>query len=548
MRRAPRGLSVLIAAALTLALEVGLRGELPEAHAYEFWTRARTSGEVYTLQGFRLIGGEAAVGRRRFTQSVGLVLYDLGEFQRRRRRAGRAARSGLLVTWHSELRLEHDFGTYLTGRLVTSPGHRQDALDLIPELDESALSLTLLYGHLTVEGLLGGRLELELGRLAPLETLGALPIDGVRVRAAVARELEVRIGAGLAVRDTSPLGVASYELDGAPGAACHEYVEAAAGQLGSWQLIDRSRAIRDGKLTSDYELCPQREQAMPTLALALATRRTGPWHAELGYRIARSRTVGRLGAVDRLPTPDLGLYPNEAGQAPAWGTNLEQVYGSAQARLTWGPVRVEPLALVRASVVHSVIDRAELSASLGLGRHRVQPSVSRFVPTFDTDSIWNVFGARASLDLSTEYRYDGAATSGVGSIWARRYDSDEGPAAWAWGGSAGLERAVARRVSVLVRALADAGFGGRRAALSAAAHWRAPRAELTARGALVWVTPEASAGAASDPSTMSTAATTATLRLSDEVGVHALLELRAGSDGPGARALGVLDLALRSER
>lgn len=546
----------------------GLPGPRP-AYAYEFWTRARTSGEAYELRGFRLLGDELTISRRRFTQSLALVIHDIGDLERQRRRNGRAAHRGPVVSWHSYLRLEHDFGTFITGRLSVGPTRRQDALDVIPELDESALALGLLYGHLSIDGLLGGRLDVQLGRIAPVDATGALPFDGVAVRGAVAAHLEVRASGGLAVRDASPLGGAGGELDGTSGAACREYVEAAGGQPGRWELIDRSRAITDGRYSSDFEYCPQREVLMPTAQLALASRGAGAWHGELGYRIARSPTVGLIGEPDRLTGPDgsdlgpdLGLYPDERGQAPAWGTNLEQLYATGHGQWRWRGASIAPQALVRASLLDGVIDRAELEVEVSRGRHQVAPSMARFVPTFDGDSIWSVFGAEPSIDLAIDYRYLGSRPL-RGTLWARRYDggaagAGEG-AAWAWGGVADAATAVTRRLSLETRVLADAGFGGERLALHGQLRWASGRAQLTGRAAIAWVRgDEASriaglpaASPSSTPSTSSTsgtAATTATVRLAAGVALHSMMELRTASGETSLRALGIVDFALESDR
>ena len=276
MVRRLRGLCALLAVAALLPAE--------PAWGYEFWTRARTTGEAYELRGFRLVGGELAIGRRRLTHTLTLVLHDLGDLARKRRRAGRWLR-GPVVSWHGTLRFDHDFGTFITGRLDAGPTMRQDALDLIPELEDSAFALSLLYGHLRIDGLWNDRLRLALGRIAPLSADGALPFDGAELRMQVTDHVEVVVSGGLAVREASWLGVAAYELDGTPGASCHEYVEAAQGQPGRWRLIERGERVVDGRFSSDFELCPQRQVRMPTASLSLVTQEISGVSAQLGYRV-----------------------------------------------------------------------------------------------------------------------------------------------------------------------------------------------------------------------------------------------------------------------
>lgn len=531
-RRGGQRLALTVVAGVAAALLQAASSARPAA-AYEYWTRARTSGEAYELRGFRLIGDELSITRRRFSQSLALVLYDLGDLERDRRRNGRAPNRGPIVSWHSYLRLDHDFGTFVTGRLQTQPTRRQDALDVIPEIEDTTFALRLLYGHLTVDGLFGGRLSLQLGRIAAFDATGALPIDGVAARVAVAAHVEVRASGGLAVRESSPLAAPYGELDGTSGADCQEYVAAAAGQPGRWQLLDRNRAITDGRYTSDFEYCPQREVRMPTVQLAVASRRFDRIYAEAGYRLARS--------------PTSGVYPDGDAQlpaAPGWGTNLEQLYALAQGRWQRGALALEPRAFVRASLVDSVVDRAELELVISRRRHELAPSISRFVPTFDADSIWSVFGAEPSLDLAVDYRYRGP-WQGRAQLWARRYDAGD---AWAWGAAADALRPIARRFTASARAFGDAGYGGERLAFHGELRWSGSRTILTGRGAVAWVRGDSATAHQAAPARSGTAAGTATWRLAGGVAVHSMMELSVFSEDTAIRALAIVDFALESER
>ncbi len=515
---------------LALAAMVAVLALPAEVGAYEFWTRARTIGQAYELRGFRVFGGELAIGRRRLTQLLTLTLHDLGELERTRRRAGRRGR-GPVVSWHSTLRFEHDLGTFLTGRLAVAPTLRQDALDVIPELGASAFSLALLHGYVRLEGLWGDRLSVSAGRLASVTLDGALPFDGAQVRAELAPGWSLEAGGGLAVREASWLGVGSYELDGAPGAFCHEYRAAAAGELGRWRMIERDELVTDGRFTSDYERCPQRQARMATAEAALGGRLPGQVEARLSYRVAASASA------DSLAGP---LYPEHA---PRRGTNLERLAATASARWRLGPVQVSPLLLARASLAHGLVDRLELSTELARGRHALEPSASRVVPTFDTDSIWNVFAGEPSTELALGYRYDGGVRA-VARLWARRYDGgDSGGTAWAWGGHTEAERPLARTVTLRGRALADGGYGGERAAADGELRWSSATASLAGRAALVWARPEAE-GALSTATSVR-----ASWALASGVVVQSALELWRDRQGQlGVRGLGVLELTLEPNR
>src|SRR3954471_10555469 len=119
----------MLSAAIATATLLGAR----DAHAYEFWLRARTIGQTYQLRQYRLVGPDLFLGRRRITETLALRIFDIGDFGAARRRAHLADR-GVTITWQSYLRIDHDFGDYTTGRIQLSPLVRRDALDVIPEL------------------------------------------------------------------------------------------------------------------------------------------------------------------------------------------------------------------------------------------------------------------------------------------------------------------------------------------------------------------------------------------------------------------------------
>src|SRR3954471_19052379 len=253
------------------------------AHAYEFWLRAQTIGQAYQLRDYRLIGPDLFLGRRRYTQTLALRIWDVGDLAAARREAHLPER-GLRITWQSYLRIDHDFGDYTNGRvtLQLSAPVRRDALDVIPELSESVASLEVLYGYLELAGLVDDRLTLQIGRVLADDGWGTAGIDGGGARCEVrSAPLAVAASAGLAVRASSPLGLAAYELDGTSGAACQEYVEGPMPGTGSWQLIDRNRAITNHRLASDFEYCPQRDALQPTVGFSVATSRVRGFGAEL---------------------------------------------------------------------------------------------------------------------------------------------------------------------------------------------------------------------------------------------------------------------------
>jgi hypothetical protein len=522
------------------------------AHGYEFWLRARTIGQAYQLRDYRLIGPDLLLGRRRYTQTLALRIWDVGDLAAARREAHLPER-GLRITWQSYLRVDHDFGDYTGGRvtLQRSVPVRRDALDVIPELGESVASLELLYGYLELTGLVDDRLTLQIGRVLADDGWGTTGVDGGAARFEIpSTPLAVSASAGLRVRASSPLGLAAYELDGTSGAACQEYVEGPTPGSGTWKLIDRNRAITNHRLVSDFESCPQRDALQPTLGFSIATSRVRGFGAELGYRRTWSDSAGVIGPVDRLDYPDLGLYPNDFGQAPASGVDEERLWARAHGELRAYGLGIAPYADVRYSLLHAAIDRADAGVRLSRGDHTLEPSVEYFYPTFDGDSIFNVFSIEPTTDLRLGYQFAGPVTLRASS-WLRAYHHEAGTPSVAGGVDAGIEHPFGPRWRARVDALWDDGYGGRRVGASAEAGWHpSPSFWLRGRAITLGVArDDQGQGANAHPRYVTSSTVfSATWRLSDGIALHTILE--ADYDAIHElqyRAIGMFDFAFTPE-
>jgi hypothetical protein len=516
------------------------------AHAYEFWLRAQTIGQAYRLREYRLIGPDLFLGRRRFTETLALRIWDVGDLSAARRLAHLPDR-GLRISWQSYLRIDHDFGDYASGHVtvpLTVPV-RRDALDVTPELGESVASLELLYGYLELAGMFDDRLTLRIGRVLADDGWGTTGVDGGEARLEVPNlPVAISASAGFRVRASSPLGLAAYELDGTAGAACQEYVEGATPGTGTWKLIDRQRTITNHALASDFEYCPQRDVRQPTVGFAIATSRVAGFGAELGYRRTWSDTVGLIGPVDRLAYPDRGLYPDELGQAPATGVDEERLWARAHGELRAGGLAIAPYSDVRYSLLHAAVDRADAGVRLSRGLDTLEPSVEYFYPTFDGDSIFNAFAHEPTTDVRLAYQRGGALPLHA-SAWLRAYHHETGDASYAGGGDAGVERSFGAWRG-RADALWDDGYGGRRIGASAEAAWRATP-ELWLRGRAIML------GVARDDEghpryVTSSGQLSSTWRMSDGVTLHTIVE--ADHDAIHAlqyRVIGVFDLAFLPE-
>jgi hypothetical protein len=508
--------------------------------AYEFWLRTQTIGQAYQLRDYRLIGADVFLGRRRITSTLALRIFDIGDLAAARRVAHLPER-GLRISWQSYLRIDHDFGDYTMGRITVPGPIRRDVIDVIPELGGSAAALDVMYGYLELAGLADDHLSLQLGRMLVDDGWGATGVDGVAARYELPAPLAVSASAGLRVRAASPFGVSSYELDGTSGADCRQYIAGPTPGTGSWQLIDRNRLPSNLRLTSDA-YCPQRDVRQPTVALAIATSRIDQVSAELGYRRTWSDTVGLIGPLNDRSY----LYPNEFGQAPATGVDEERLYARLHAHFRPGAVHVEPYADARFSLLHATFDRADAGVRIRQGAHQLQPEVSYFFPTFDGDSIFNVFSIEPTSDARLAYQYwPSGPWRGTADAWLRRYSHEDGASSYAGGGSAGIERRIASGWRGRLDGLADGGWGGRRVGGSAEANWRDGNVWL--RGRLVVLDAREDGSLARRYRTSSTVAST-TWRVADSVALHAIAE--ADDDAIHhlqLRAIGVLDLAFAPE-
>jgi hypothetical protein len=528
------------------AVVLAVVGVATPAHAYEFWLRAQAIGQAYQLRDYRLIGPDLFLGRRRYTQTLALRIWDVGDLSAARRIA-RLPDRGLRISWQSYLRIDHDFGDYSSGRvtLPLSIPVRRDALDVTPELGASVASLQLLYGYLELAGLFDDRLTVRLGRVLADDGWGTTALDGATARLAVpALPVAVSASAGLRVRAASPLGLAGYELDGTSGAACQEYVEGATPGTGSWRLIDRNRTISNRSLSSDYEYCPQREVRQPSAGAAI-TARVGGLAGELGYRRTWSATVGQIGTSVPLDHPDRGLYPNDFGQAPGSGVDEERLWARAHGELRAAGVAIAPYAEVRYSLLHALVDRAGAGVRLTRGDDTLEPAVEYFYPTFDGDSIFNAFSIEPTTDLRLGYHRAGAL--GVhADAWLRAYRRAAGDASYAGGGDAGVERGFGAAWRARVDALWDDGYGGRRIGATAEAAWRAaPRLWLRGRAIVL--------GVARDDEghpryVTSSGQLSSTWRVSDGVALHTIVETDHDAiHDLQYRVIGVFDLAFTPE-
>jgi hypothetical protein len=485
---APRRRWHLAAFAVTAVL-VAAAAPRP-ARAYEFEIRARTYGQAEELRSIRFVGGSLLLSSRTFTQTLALSIWDIGRPSRiwRLYDPTPEKHGGPRLSFHTYLRLDHDFGEWVTGDIDIGP-RTLSAIDVIPELENQSLQLDLLYAYFSAEDLAGGLLDLHLGRQVGTDALDWYAMDGLTARVESRFGVAAEAFGGLVVRESSPLGSGTFEPDGTSGAECQEYVEGAAPGSGTWQPIDLGFRTDTNPFRSDIEVCPQRDQLMPTFGGALELVGLRRFAARLSYRRAMSPTPDLIGAPDRLDQPDVGLYPDEVGQAPAWGVNQERLALSTRALhdLAGGRGQIEAHAAARYSLLHAVVDEAYAGARLRWQGDAVEPELAWTFPTFDGDSIFNVFSIQPYVEarLTWEHGARGAPWSAYARPWLRRYriedsgraapGADVSTGALAAGAQAGGRWLLAHDRFLRLDLLHEGGYGGRRTGGYAHGRWRLSR-------------------------------------------------------------------------
>lgn len=362
-------------------------------------------------------GDDTLVNRRRLTQSLALEIMNLGPRDGTGRPLPRNQASlSVLMRFSSELA---DFA-----ELPAFSGRT-------PERSLTRERLELLWAMACVEKL-GGFLDLRLGRQIRVDLFELRAFDGLAVEVRTPIHVALEAWGGLAVSGAAPIDSPLYRADG----------------------VALGGNPRGG-------LAARQEEALqPTVGLSL--RADGlPW---LAARLSYQRTWSPTGEP-------------RAGE-PAWGTIEERVALTARAPLLGG--RLAPWFAMRWGILVGRLEELQAGVRAALGRHAVSAEYVLSAPTFDGDSIWNVFGGDAFDDARAGWDWAGGAVR----VWARAFFRRFGGRALradptaavpgggeAYGGAGGL-RVAGRRGFVRLDGYVETGFGGRKGGLDLAGRLR----------------------------------------------------------------------------
>jgi hypothetical protein len=479
------------------------------AHAYDFEIAARSVAQAYQLRWIRFSERDRILHRRRFTQSLSLDVWNLLEpsFDPIRPHPPPLAPFDVFVTL--QLRIDHDFGDYTRGGVIyaIAPNHtiEEAAVSAVPELAGGDLALQVLAAHLGARDILG-RIDLALGRQLLVDGLDWIALDGLRVVARLPPGLAVEGHAGFLVRDASPVASPTFEPDGGGSAQCTAF------------------SVEDGVWLPAGE-CRGRLQPAPTFGAALATHGLRSLSGRLSYRRSVSRTAA-------------GLFP--AG-APSWGVLEEQLAATLRGNLLDGGI--VPWAAARWNLLLGLVDEAHAGVRLAAGAHALAPEVIYSFPSFDGDSIFNVFSSEPFLELRLGYQLGrGPLRAHARGFWRRFWNGDTipgvAPHADAGGGVVGARLLLGRRAAARLDLHHEDGHGGLRSGGDLSGRLRVgARLSLDGRVSLIRFSEATSFGAQGG----------AVLVLGPGMALQLAAEHNRNRFENQLRVLAVLDLAFRPE-
>jgi hypothetical protein len=335
------------------------------ASAYETEVDASAAAQFYTLESPY---GEPLLRRRRYTNMLGMSLYDLqGD-----RRVG-----GPSLSFRSRLRLDADLGQDPAERDPNSPR-------FVPGLEQAPLDV--MYAYLEGERYFGGAFGFRVGRQYVADVLGWWSFDGANVALVTGAYLRLEAYGGFEQRSGLPLlTTPRYQADGV------------------------ARGSRDDIRADQWTSYLHQSALAPALGVALETTDLTWLHARATYR----RVTNRDSVV-------VSPFLSTDGVLRTVGSDRVSTERAGAS------IRLSPLdeGALTGGIVYDFYSRVVSEQALGVDvfatpRLTLGADYERILPTFDADSIFNWFAhsavtsATARADARFTRRLDASAVLGA---------------------------------------------------------------------------------------------------------------------------------------
>ena len=404
------------------------------ASAWDVEINAETIG-----QGYQLVAGNGdLVSRRRLDQYLGLNVWNIGK----KDSFGQPLRDNQFY-FTSSMRLSFDFGDYLLG--TPTIGGRNVA----PELGNNRFDLLFFYfGGRDV----GGFIDFKVGRQIEYSLFELLSFDGLSVEAKTPWWFAVSAYGGLLVNGFLPIDSAIYRPDGtAPG------------------------------VLSPHDMDPK-----PVVGAGVRAIGFRDLDASFGYRRVFSPGTD-LGCT--LGSTDLRTI--ESCTKATSGTTEEVLAWQARYRILDG--LIIPWAGFRYNLLVDRLDVIEAGASFNISpKHALRAEYVYSYPTFDGDSIWNLFARSQFDDVRVGYdlrlgRFRGWARALVRIFHDINGGPDFSPAGSVDGGGSLGGRVDLKQGFLRADLYGELGYGGTKVGVDLSGRFKVWRDILGLEGRLTYV-------------------------------------------------------------
>jgi hypothetical protein len=404
------------------------------ALAYDVEISSETIG-----QGYQVLGGDGAlIDRRRLDQYLGLSVWNLGP----KDAFGVPTRKNQFY-FTSSMRFETDFGNYPATTLGTR--------DVSDELRNN--NFDLLFAYLGARDL-AGFLDLKLGRQVEVDQFQWVAFDGLSAEAKTRWFFAVSAYGGVLADGALPIDSPVYRPDGT-----------------AWKSGDHlANNPADVLSVHDHDWKP---------TVGVAVRSFG--FRDLDVRLSYHHTF----------SPAQHDTADEIATHATDGTSEEKLAFSARGRLLDGTI--VPWFGMRYDLLNGDFDQIEGGARVTISpRHALSVQYLYSYPTFDGDSIWNLFVRSRYDDLRLGYDVTLGPVRAYVRAFGRLFYDDPGAVGTQNAAGTFLDRTDAganlgaqlrlSRGYVRADGYAEMGYGGRHAGVDVASRMRIWREILFLEG------------------------------------------------------------------